>query len=833
MTVPKFLFPLLFFTSAHATDFIVTTIVDEPDDGGGLTYEQADGDGLSLREAIGLANRNGTTFLILPDGGEEIGTGGGEIDGDTITFDPALGSPLLISSSFTISDDISIDGFLTETTNATINAQEMDRLFTIETSGAPGSGQVSLKNLRLENGSSFSGGGISCDSADPIEIDSVILLNSKAIRGGGIANIGGDLTLRSCFIVGNSATSDSRFGEKNGGGIYHGGHGIVTLSDTTIGFNTAGERGGGVALDVGSQLNLEGGCEFTHNISNGLTTDQDGGGAICNNGGIINLSGAEDVNINRNSTTGHGAGILMFGGTITNLDPDHPDGFRPVFLSNNTAGGNGGGIAFFDESHPGETFIGATFTMNSAGDQGGGIYIDGFFPEASLVRFIFFGNTAATSGGGAATNYIDLSGCLFLNNSAPQGGGLYNTGDLTFSGGSTFHQNQATGETGKGGGLYLNGGVSKITHGYFDTNASSAEGGGIYLENGTLTLEECVLKGNTAGAIPLEFSYNGSGGGIAISGISNLTLEGTSIVSNTASFIGGGCSFDISSTCIAHRSTIAKNQSYGNGGGISAEYGIESFTLEDTTVAQNQARFDGGGVAIRGSSHVTLTNATITGNTASGEVGGIIADFGLAEVTNSVIAGNSAPDSVFDFLTTTSSFLSGDPLLFPDETPITIPFPSGVDFEIPTLSYQPHPHSPLIDAGVARPAEALDQRGNPRTVGDAPDIGAIEQQTLPQSFVAWQETAEPISDGTPKELQWLFAAPLARSGSTYNYQLNPGAPTAAALFEWSTDLETWHTSLPENATRTLTAPSLNAPATVSITLPGGERKFTRLGAITQ
>ena len=698
----------------------------------------------------------------------------------------------------------------------------------------PGSFPISIIGSFTGNealGSEGKGGAILVQSQN-IVLHAFLAMNFAVNAGGAIAVEDGNLEMDSTRVVGNRAGPEGSSAQGKGGGVYIEGNGIVTVSDSTIGLNTAGVRGGGIGLAEGSQLNLVGNCEFTQNVSNGLTTEQDGGGAICNDGGIIDFTSANYIDINRNSTAGHGAGILMLAGTITNLDPDHPTGFRKVCFANNTADGDGGGIAFFEDARPDESFIGAAFAMNSAGDEGGGIYVDGFFSGGALDRHIFSGNSAATSGGGAATNNITLSGCVFLNNSAPQGGGLYNFGDLTVSGGNTFHQNEATGETGRGGGLYLNGGNSKITHGYFDSNASSVDGGGIYLENGTLILEECVLEENAAGGTPLEFSYDGSGGGLATSGLSEVTLDRTSIISCIASFAGGGCYLDQDTIFLARHSSIAKNQSYGYGGGISAENGIETLTLEGTTVAQNEARFDGGGIAIRSSGQVILTNATITGNTASGEVGGIIADSGISEVTNSVIAGNSVPDTAFDFLTATNSFLAGDPILFPDETPIIIPFPSGFNFEIPTLTYQPHPHSPLIDAGSARPAEAIDQRGNPRTVGDAPDIGAVEQQTLPQSFATWQETATPTPDGTPEELQWLFAAPLTRSGSTYSYQLNPTAPPAAALFEWSTDLLTWHTTLPETATHTLSAPSLNAPATISITLPGGVRTFTRIGALT-
>ena len=721
MILLRLFLPLLFFTTAHATDFVVTTADDEPDNGGGLTYEQADGNGLSLREAIGLANRNGENFLILEDDSADFGTGGGEEDGDTITFATDLATRLLIDSTFTITDDLSIDG------NLTIDAQDADRIFTIITYDAPGSGSVTLKGLRLENGNAPDGGAIYYDGSDPVDLDTIIIINSTAGIGGAIVSYGSELLIRSCIIAGNSA---STFNDSLGGAVYVGGISTVSVIDSTISVNTAKTSGGGIAIDFDGVLKLIGTSEITRNIAEGTEYDE-GGGGIYNSGGIIDFTEFGIGTISSNTTSGSGGGILVDNeGTLNNIDTTDPRGFRYVPFGANSAAIDGGGIAFINNTGPGTTFIGAGFATNSAGRDGGGISMPDTFGH-TIDRFLFFGNTAAERGGGASLFFTNLSGCAFLNNTASQGGGLYSSGDLEASVGSIFYQNEATGENGRGGGLYFTGGIAKFTHSDFQENLSSSDGAGIYLDNGDLTLEESVVQKNVAGGAFQETF--GSGGGLATRGLCNVTFDRSSIDSNTASFFGGGCSFDSETTFLARRSSITNNESYFHGGGISAEYGSESFTLEDSTIAKNRAFEDGGGISIRGGGFLTLTNVTITENTASGDTGGLSSDSSFTEISNSVISGNSAPDSTVEYFITppNTSFIGGDPLLFPIATPTIINFPSGSTLDIPTLTYQPHPHSPLIDAGTARESGLFDQRGNPRTIGASTDIGATEHQNNP------------------------------------------------------------------------------------------------------
>ena len=124
------------------TTFIVDTNANSTTDdfgGGNIATESADGFGLSLREAIGLANANAGA--------------------DIITFAPALlpgGTITLGGTQLTISDDVTIDGDIDNdgTPDITIDGNASSRIFDFN------GGTSSIEGLILTNASApLSGGG--------------------------------------------------------------------------------------------------------------------------------------------------------------------------------------------------------------------------------------------------------------------------------------------------------------------------------------------------------------------------------------------------------------------------------------------------------------------------------------------------------------------------------------------------------------------------------------------------------------------------------------------------------------------------------------------------
>lgn len=181
----------------------------------------------------------------------------------------------------------------------------------------------------------------------------------------------------------------------------------------------------------------------------------------------------------------------------------------------------GGGIYISD--------AGATVMLNSSvlitgntATKGGGIYIGG--GTATLNGGAIKGNTATSCGGGvyiAAGSFTLSSGDIGVDgeaNTAIEGGGVYNSGIFTMTGGTiTGNKANKSGQTkGRGGGIYNNASLS-ITGGYIGTGKTApitgtncankaSLGGGIYnSESATqLSLSSCSVTCN----------YAGDGGGV-------------------------------------------------------------------------------------------------------------------------------------------------------------------------------------------------------------------------------------------------------------------------------------------------------------------------------
>lgn len=240
-------------------------------------------------------------------------------------------------------------------------------------------------------------------------------------------------------------------------------------------------------------------------------------------------------------------------------------------------------------------------------------------------------------------------------------------------------------------------------------NGKSSGGGGLngfgggLCNEGVTTLERCALIANQSTAY---------GGGVHNALNATLTVRASSFENNSANLYGGALSN--SGTLTVDGSSFASNRSNYEGGGVySDSYGV--LTLENSTFTANHAVYYGG--AIFNGSPLTLRHGTLVGNTAERIGGGVYNDyFGTLRYENSVIVGNQAPENPENFGTWTGegNFTEGDPKLAEPA------FQGG-----PTRTMRPLPDSPLRNAGKPTTL-ANDQRGQPRTLDGAPDIGAFE-----------------------------------------------------------------------------------------------------------
>ncbi len=150
----------------------------------------------------------------------------------------------------------------------------------------------------------------------------------------------------------------------------------------------------------------------------------------------------------------------------------------------------------------------------------------------------------------------------------------------------------------------------------------------------------------------------------------NLTLDNITVRNGCADpSSGGGIFVDTNGQLTITNSTISGNSAKFEGGGSGGGGGIENnggtVTITNSTISGNLSfAFAGGINNFGGTGTVTITNSTISGNSAQNDGGGIW-NGGTLTITNSTISGNSTQDNGGgiwngETLTITNSTISGN-----------------------------------------------------------------------------------------------------------------------------------------------------------------------------
>jgi hypothetical protein len=263
----------------------------------------------------------------------------------------------------------------------------------------------------------------------------------------------------------------------------------------------------------------------------------------------------------------------------------------------------------------------------------------------------------------------------------------------------------------KGGGIWNFGDCS--LHRCTLLNNSAATGGGIY-NVGVLTLEQCMLSNNSA---------TNDGGGVYNFGTGTLTLERCTLLNNSASNDGGGAYNFSGGALVLRQCTLLNNSATNSGGGI---YNQGRLTNVQCTLSGNAAS-RGGGIYNRGdSATLALESSVIAGNTS--ETGpDIMKDSGtLIRIGQNLIGNNDTVNGEFPAGNPNSNH---DPVGSPD-APLDACLAPLDDYGGFTKTRPPLRGSPAIDAGGSGFGNTIliDQRGFPRVVGAAQDLGAVEAQ---------------------------------------------------------------------------------------------------------
>ncbi len=221
---------------------------------------------------------------------------------------------------------------------------------------------------------------------------------------------------------------------------------------------------------------------------------------------------------------------------------------------------------------------------------------------------------------------LTLAGVAVSGNTATYGsGGVQNDGTLTITN-SIISGNSA--QNSHGGGIN-NSGMLTITNSTISGNWAQADHGGGINNNGTLTITNSSISGNTA-----QGYYSGGG----VNNFGTLTITGSTISGNSALYGAGvnnsGGTFTITSTTINSNSAAG-----GSGAGVHNYYGNATGAITNCVISNNTAT-SGAGVA-NSSSTLIISGSTISGNAAAAEGGGIYNDASLT-ITNTSILGNTA-----------------------------------------------------------------------------------------------------------------------------------------------------------------------------------------------
>lgn len=225
----------------------------------------------------------------------------------------------------------------------------------------------------------------------------------------------------------------------------------------------------------------------------------------------------------------------------------------------------------------------------------------------------------------------------------------------------TVNDSVITGNMGyQGGGIHVNPGNIIVNNSQITSNDTTRDGGGVFAQGGTVSISNSLISGNSAAT-----GYQG--GGIYLWNAA-ATLTGVTLQQNSAG-VGGGLALQTSSLSITD-GAISNNQATTYGGGVALNAPTSDVTITSATISGNSAASGGGIRHANGSAKLTLTETSIAGNTATssssnyGEGGGIYTSKPL-ELNRSTVSGNSATRNgggarTFDALTLINATVSGN-----------------------------------------------------------------------------------------------------------------------------------------------------------------------------
>jgi CSLREA domain-containing protein len=583
---------LLGSAQAAPVTFVVNSTFDAVDANvGDRTCRTSAGD-CTLRAAIQEANANpGSDVIHIIPGTYAIGIAPINENAANVG-DFEILDPVTIEKAPGYLGDVIVDGG-TPLPSSPVVARGLDRLFEIH----PGAGDVTFRNITLQNGfSPEEGGAIQNWSLGKLTLDGVTVKDNYAEKAGGGLNQAdlhdypwtteppnlellpyGRVDIRRSTFTGNGS------GGGSGGAINNVSGGTITISGGSV-----------ITLNPGpiqpDPLDPE---EFVlvdpsdYPIAASAIANQ----ARWEKAGTLKIS---DSTISLNTAEGNGAGILNEGDSIVEVTNST--------ITQNRATSGGGGLS----TEGGKVAVsGSTISKNQAAN-GGGLYSGGHVSQHGL------------------RGTFTVKDSQIIENTAENGGGLFNDGDAQLVvTGTTFSKNHSADH---GAAISSEGRASMtLTRVTVHDNESWGEGGGVWTHSERqLTILDSTFTSNRAGVPHIEdneLTDDVAGGGALHTDGGPVTILRSTFDENTATEEGGALSIHNLGDVKVVDSTVSNNRAEDGGG---AENSATEVTFERVTVSGNRTNGAGGGIYNTSSGPFHLLDSTIRGNT--GVVGGGLAN---------------------------------------------------------------------------------------------------------------------------------------------------------------------------------------------------------------
>jgi hypothetical protein len=435
-----------------------------------------------------------------------------------------------------------------------------------------------------------------------------------------------------------------------------------------------------------------------------------------------------------------------------------------------------------------------------SGDQGAGIQVEAgaLTVNGGAVTRNVSNGTCCGGGIGALRSDVSLAGAEISNNAVTDccGGGIYNESSTVSVNGGSIAENDAFGCCGAGVHNWTDPGAGRnaalaLTNVLVNGNdVRDCCGGGIYNEDGSpvgVTITGSTFTNNHA-------SDACCGGAVYSTRQATVSATGTVFMGSSTDACCGGAIYNEGTFSLTRGSIVNNAVASCCGGGLAAIADQSSTTLTNVTVSGNSAGVaqdpslpsPGGLYLDSAGGQMTLTHGTVAANSGSNGASGIangdigVPAAGALTLARSIVAGNSGAPQCRGPITSQGHNIASDgscSLTQPTDRPSTDPqlAPLGSGFHALLDG------SPAIDAipPAACPPPPIDQRGTarPQDRADAPgtgcDIGAVEMEG---TSATPSPSTPPTATPTPLPTQTATPTPVPTQTPSPTPTASPSAP---------------------------------------------------------